>query len=282
MTYKQRRISLQFSDSKGTLSLQGLRCNAIIQNPGGFSSYGMLELRAFGMSLEQMNQFSSVGMNGVRSEQRTVLVSAGDVDGVVTQVFEGSLIRSFIDFAGAPDACFVCAAVAGFYEKAKATAPNSYKGAQNAEDMIRAIAVAAGFKFQNNGAHAVLQNQYVSGSAVDQMQTVARAAAFPLVIENGTVYIWPNDKERDGVVIELGPKTGMVGYPTYWEAGFVVKSEFNPLIANGRTVKLTSSIPKANGSWVSQNVTHELSTLSPDGPWFTTARLASGTYVPAN
>jgi hypothetical protein len=114
------------------------------------------------------------------------------------------------------------------------------------------------------------------------MQAVARAAAFPLVIENGTVTIWPNDGTRDDVVIELGPKTGLVGYPTFWEAGFVVKSEFNPLIANGRAVKLTSSIPKANGSWPTQNVTHELSTLSPDGPWFTTARLAPSVYVPVN
>jgi hypothetical protein len=282
MTFKQRQINLQFSGEKGDLELTGLRCHAIVANPGGFSAYGQLQLRVWGMTLEQMNQYSSTGINMVAVQNRSVTVSAGDVDGPMTQVFKGTLIRSFIDFATAPDVCFVCSAVAGYFEKAKATAPNSYQGAQNAEDIIKAIAVAAGFQFKNNGAHAVLQNQYVSGSAVDQMQAVGRAAAFPLVIENGTVTIWPNDGTRDDVVIELGPKTGLVGYPTFWEAGFVVKSEFNPLIANGRTVKLTSSIPKANGSWPTQNVTHELSTLSPDGPWFTTARLAPSVYVPVN
>lgn len=282
MTYKQRQINLQFSSAQGTLSLDGLRCAALINNPGGYSAYGQLQLRVYGMTLEQMNQYSSTGTNMVAVQNQSVTVTAGDVGGTLTQVFKGTLIRSFIDFASAPDVCFTCAAVAGYYEKAKATAPNSYAGAQNAEDIIKAIATTAGFKFQNNGAHAVLQNQYISGSAVDQMQAVARAASFPLAIENGTVYIWPNDGARDDVVIDVSPQNGLVGYPTFWEAGFVIKTEFNPLIANGRTVKLTSSIPKANGKWPTQNVLHDLSTLTADGPWFTTARLSPSLYVAAN
>jgi len=41
----------------------------------------------------------------------------------------------------------------------------------------------------------------------------------------------------------------------------------------GRTINLTSIIPKANGKWVIFESTHELSTLTPDGPWFTTVKL---------
>ena len=74
-------------------------------------------------------------------------------------------------------------------------------------------------------------------------------------------------------MIDVSPQNGLVGYPTYYPSGFIIKTEFNPQIIVGRTVNLTSQIPKANGSWVIFDSTHELSTLTPDGPWFTTAKL---------
>lgn len=283
MTFAQRQINLQFSNDQGTLELDGLRCEAIITNPGGYSAYGQLQLRVFGMTLDQMNQYSSTGTNMVAAQNQTITVSAGDAGGAITQVFAGTLIRSFIDFSGVPDVSFSCAAIAGYYEKSAPSSPNSYQGAQSAESIIQALASSIGYQFLNqNGAHAVLQNQYLYGSVIDQIMKVARAAAFPITIENNTVTIWPNNGTRDDTVINLGPGNGLVGYPVYWEAGFIVKSEFNQNIANGRTINLTSTIPKANGSWPIQTVTHELSSVTPDGPWFTTAKLCPANYVPTN
>jgi len=283
VSFKQRQINLQFSGNGETLSLEGLRCAAMIMNPGGFNGFGSLELRVYGMTLAQMNQYSSTGSNQVATLKQSVTVSAGNVGETIAQVFQGTLLRSYIDFSAVPDSCFVCAAQTGLFDKTMAAAPLSLKGAQNAEDIIKSLAARIGFTFVNkNSAHAVVQNQYASGSIVDQIQTVARAAALPVCFENNSVIIWPNNGVRDGVVIDVSPQTGMVGYPSYWEAGFVVKTEFNPLIANGRTVKLTSSIPKSNGSWPTQNVLHELSTQASDGPWFTTARLSPANYVPRN
>lgn len=282
MTYAQRQINLQFSDNSQTLSLEGLRVQALVLNPGGLNAFGQIQLRAYGMSLQQMNQFSSTGANMIAVQNRKLTVSAGDVGAPVTQVFSGTLVRSFIDFAQAPDVAFVCSGIAGYYNKATAAPPNTFKGSHSAEDIINALASSAGLIFVNNGAHAVLQNQYTYGSLIDQIQTVARAAGFPMSIENDTVTIWPNDGFRDNTVIDIGPDTGMVGYPTYYEAGFIVKSEFSPRILTGRQVRVTSSIPKANGTWPVQNMTHELSTQEPGGPWFTTCMLAPAPYVPTN
>lgn len=285
MTFAQRQINLQFSNDQGTLELDGLRCEAIITNPGGYSAYGQLQLRVFGMTLDQMNQYSSTGTNMVAVQNASITVSAGNVGGNIAQAFSGTLIRSFIDFSGIPDVTFNCAAVAGYFYKSSPAAPNSYQGSQNAEDIIASLAASIGYQFVNtNNAHAVLQNQYLSGSVIDQIMTVARAAAIPIAIENNTVTIWPNDGTRDSTVIALGANSNppMVGYPVYWEAGFIVKSEYNPNIANGRTINLTSEIPKANGSWPIQTVTHELSSVTPDGPWFTTAKLCPANYVPTN
>jgi hypothetical protein len=284
MTFAVRQIDLQFTSANGeAVVLKGLRCSATITNPGGNSAFGQLQLRVYGMTLAQMNEYSSSGSNMVAVQDQSVTVSAGNEGGVLTQVFSGTLISSFIDLSSVPEVGFVCAAVAGYYNKAAPAAPNSYPGAQNAEDIIGALAKSIGYSFENpNNAHAVVQNQYLSGSVVDQMQQVARAASLPLAIENNTVTIWPNNGTRDSVEIDLNSKTGLVGYPSYWEAGFTVVSEFNPIISIGRTINLTSELPKANGKFPVQFVTHQLSTLTPDGPWFTVSKLSPSVYVPIN
>lgn len=286
MTFAVRQINLQFTSANGdTLNLEGLRCSAVITNPGGSNAFGQLQLQVYGMTLDQMNQYSSTGSNMVAVQNQSVTVSAGNKGQSLVQVFSGTLISSFIDLSGLPEVGFVCAAVAGYYNKAAPAAANTYEGSQNAEDIIKSLTNLLGsqYTFSNpNGAHAVLQNQYVSGSIIDQMQTVARAAAFPMAIENNTVTIWPNNGTRDDVVINLNAENGLVGYPSYWEAGFIVKSEFNPIVTTGRTINLTSQLPKANGSFPVQNVTHEVSTLTPDGPWFTISKLSPSIYVPAN
>lgn len=286
MTFAKRKIDLQFSSADGsTVNLSGLRCSALITNPGGNTAFGQLQLRVYGMTLEQMNQYSSAGSNMVAVQNQSVTVSAGNEGGVMNEVFSGTLISSFIDLSQQPEVCFTCAAVAGYYNKAAPSAPNTYQGSQNAEDIIASLVNLLGDKWTFNnpkGAHAVLQNQYLSGSVIDQIQQVARAASFPLAIENNSVTIWPNDGTRDDVIIELSALNGLVGYPSYWEAGFVVKSEFNPIITTGRIINLTSGLPKANGSFPVQYVTHELSTLTPGGPWFTISKLSPSIYVARN
>jgi len=284
MTFAFRQINLQFTSANGkTVKLEGLRCAAVITNPGGNSAFGQLQLQVYGMTLEQMNEYSSTGSNMVAVQDQSVTVTAGNQGGTLNQVFSGTLISSFIDLSNPPEASFVCAAVAGYYNKAAPSAPNTYEGSQKAEDIIKALAGQIGYTFENkNGATAVVQNQYLSGSIIDQMQAVARAASFPLIIENKTVTIFPNNGVRDDIIINLSAETGLVGYPSYWEAGFVVKSEFDPIITIGRVINLKSQIPKANGEFPIQYVTHELSTLTPDGPWFTTSKLSPAVYVPKN
>lgn len=286
MTFAFRQIDLEFTTpNTKPLKLTNLRCSAIITNPGGYSAYGQLQLEVFGMTLEQMNEYSSSGSKMVAAQNQSITVFAGDQGGSMNQVFSGTLISSFINLASQPDVSFVCAAVAGYYAKAAPVAPNTYKGSQKAEDIIASLVSQLGdpWAFANpTNATAIVQNQYVSGSVIDQICTVARNAGLPIKIENNTVTIWSNDGVVDDVIVEIGPTTGMVGYPSYWESGFVVRSEFKPTVTNGRMVNLTSGIPKANGKFPIIYSTHEISTLVPDGPWFTTSKLAPGPYVPKN
>ena len=283
MTFAERQIDLQFSTSQSTANLGGLRCIATIMHPGGSMAQAQLEMRVWGMTNSQMNEFSSVGMDQVALQNVTVKVMAGAVGQAISQVFEGSVRRAYMDFSGAPDVAFVVSAQTALVSQSTPAASNSYPGYQPAEDIIKALATLAGMGFANpQKAHAMISNAYLSGSVINQLTDIAKACALPMSIENNTVTIWPNDGPRDEIIIELEAGKGLVGYPTYWEAGFVVKSEFNPMIANGRTVRLKSVIPKSNGDWPTQNVTHEISAQLPDGPWFTTAILSPSTYVPRN
>ena len=219
MTFAVRQINLQFTSANGnTLNLEGLRCSAVITNPGGSNAFGQLQLQVYGMTLDQMNQYSSTGSNMVAVQNQSVTVSAGNKGQSLVQVFSGTLISSFIDLSGLPEVGFVCAAVAGYYNKAAPAAANTYEGSQNAEDIIKSLTNLLGsqYTFSNpNGAHAVLQNQYVSGSIIDQMQTVARAAAFPMAIENNTVTIWPNNGTRLMLVARRFARLCGGGMPLY-------------------------------------------------------------------
>ena len=291
MTFAFRQIDLQFSTAEGqVVKLTGLRCAAIIEAPGGYIPYASLQMRVWGMTLEHMNQFSSTGANLVVIQNSEVTVLAGDPSQPLTQIFLGTIKTAYIDFGSLPDVCFSISAYAGYYNKSTPIASNSYPGAQKAEAIIQALVgqmVDAngnhnwGFKNSSN-ATAILQDQVVTGSVMDQIQKIAANAKFPMTVDNNTVTIWDNNGSRDDLIVDVSPDTGMVGYPSYWEAGFIVKSLFNPLITNGRGVRLSSSLPKSNGTYNVLSVTHELGTVTADGPWFSTCKLGVPPYVTPN
>lgn len=289
MSFVVRQINLQFSGAEtGTVVLEGLRCQAVIFNPGGDNSIAQLQLKVYGMSLEHMNQYSSAGANLVQAQNYTITVVAGDKGNPLLQVFSGHIYSSFIDFSSVPDVSFVVSAAAGYLEKVTPVAPNSYVGSQNAEDIIEALTKSMGpswaFQNYNKNAHAIITNQYLSGSVIQQIQTIAKAACFPIKIENNTVYIWPNGNNVDDVIVAISPQQGLVGYPAYIPAGFSIKTQFNAAITNGRRINLTTTIPKANGIWDAHVITHELSSVTSDGPWFTNCILNRGgsDYVTRN
>lgn len=284
MSYAKRQINLIFSTKDNEIYLEGLRCQAIITNPGGNNAAANLQLRVYGMTMAHMNELSSTGANLIALDNVSVTVLAGNQGEAIGQIFSGGVLKSYIDFSSLPEVSFICSAQAGLWEKANPVAPNSWNGAQNAEDLIASLVTQLGspWTFVNNGAHAIVQNQYAYGSVINQIQKIAKAACLPLSIEKNTISIWANDGTRDDMVIDVNPQNGLVGYPSYNDVGFTIKTEFNQNLINGRMVNLTSSLPKANGKIPIQDSVHEISTASPEGAWFTTVVLSPSNYVPKN
>jgi len=286
MAFSERELRFTFSGAQpfsgapsGSFSAAGLRAVASIQAVEGRLGV-QAQVKIWGLSMDQMNAYSTAipsavgGAGGLGSVN--LVIEAGDFGGSLSQVFNGLIWQSYIDLTGAPDSAFVVSVV-GIVDAATPTAPQSQPGAQNAEDLISAICAGAGFTFHNNGAHAVLRNQATYGSAIDQIERIARAADFRWMLKGKTLSIWPQGGTIDDVVIDVGPNTDpqMVGYPAYWEAGLVVTSLFNPEIQVSRQMNVVgSSIPKANGLWAITKVQHDLTTMVSKGPWFTTAILS--------
>jgi len=274
MAFAERELRFTFSGEKtGTLSVAGLRAFASIQVYQGRLGVSA-QVRIWGLTMAQMNAYSSRISSSVGVYDFSLTIEAGDVGGTLRKIVDGSIMRSYVDLSGSPESAFNVSVV-GIYDAAKAVAPTSQPGAQNAEDLIAAICAGSGLKFQNNGAHAVLRNHSTYGSTVDQMVDIARAAKFEILIEGKNVSVYPANGTVDGVIVEVGPDDGMVGYPVFWEAGIIVTTLFDPQIRVGRQMSVTSSIPNANGLWTIVRANHDLATMLREGPWFTTAFLAA-------
>lgn len=278
MSFTEKVLKFTFSGAKsGSFSAAGLRAAASIQSyPGRAGTTAQVKI--WGLTLDQMNAYSSVIPALVAAEQFNLVIEAGDLGQQLTQLLNGPILRSFIDLNGAPDSAFHVTVIDTFLA-ATPIAAQSQPGAKKAEDLIQSLCSAAGLTFDNSsGASAVLNNQCTSGSVIDQSTRIATAAKFDWKISGKTLSIWPKNGTVDDVVIEVGPNTDpkMVGYPGYWEAGLVVTSLFNQQVQIGRKMKvIDSSIPKANGLWQIIQAQHDLTTMLAKGPWFTTAILAA-------
>jgi hypothetical protein len=285
MSFSERELKFTFSGApSGILSAAGLRSAASIQVTDGLIGV-TAQVKIWGLTLAQMNQYSDVIPSAIGDTlpDANLVIEAGDLGSPLVQIISGPIWSSYIDLTGAPESLFVVS-VAGINDLATPLTSQSRPPLQpgqpsvsNAEDLIANICAGAGLTFNKNGAHGVLTNMSTSGSALKQIDTIARAAGFRWMRNGSTISIWPKGGTIDDVGITVGPNTDpqMVGYPTYWENGIIVTSLFNPQVLVGRRMNVTgSSIQKANGPWQIVYVQHDLTTMISKGPWFTTATLA--------
>jgi hypothetical protein len=275
MSFAERVLQFQFSGAQsGSFTASGLRAVASVQASAG--RLGTLaQVKIWGLSMAQMNAYSSRIPTALGINQFSLAISAGDLGSELSEVVNGNIWESYIDLTDAPDSAFVVS-MAGIYTAANPMGPQSLPGAQNAENLISSICAGAGFTFKNNGAHAVLRNQATYGSALDQIECIAQAAGFSWAWSGTTFSIWPADGTVDSTIVQVGPNTDpkMVGYPRYWPQGIIVTSLFNGQVRLGRKMEVVNStLTKANGVWQIVDVQHDLTTMIGKGPWFTTAML---------
>ncbi|KVS50705.1 hypothetical protein WK39_27990 [Burkholderia cepacia] len=289
MTFAERRIDVRFALAKTTfpngeqlLDLAHHRVQVNIANNGGGMAMPTLSLRIFGMKLADMGALATRGLTGLAVNGDQVTVMAGNAGGLLNTIFVGTIVSAVPDFAGSPEVSFVVNATSGFFERIQAAPPNSYPGPQDVASIIGGLAKQAGFAFQNHGVTAKISGQYLGGTLMDQIERVAGATQTLVLLDQQVVHIWPNGGSPDFPEVTLSPETGMKGYPTFTTTGIEVSCEWHPALLFGTKVNVASSVPMASGTWQVQRANHDLSTLTPDGPWFSILNLSPLGYLSVN
>lgn len=287
MAFAERVLSVRFDLAQGafpdgshTVNLQGHRVQAQIAtlSAGSLASY-VLALRVFGMRMSDMDALSQWNTYGTMIGENEVTLSAsspGTSLNSARTAFSGTIYAATVDIDDNGESSLVVSAQGGLYERLAPNAPNTYRGAVDVASIIGGIAQQAGFAFQNHGVTAKVAGQYLWGSALDQIERVAEAAQVVMLIDiSRTIHIWPNSLVPDFPQIDLSADNGLIGYPKFVEQGVQVRAEFRPDFLYGQVVNLKSVIPRASGTWQVGAITHDLSTMTPGGPWFTTMTLVA-------
>lgn len=290
MSFIEREITVNFQlsnddfgNGNNSLTVSGLRVEAIIDNAGG--AFGCtLYAKIYGMKETDMLKCCTYAQMYNDHKKIMVTVLAGDKQVGMSQVFQGTINDGRIDYDNAPDVPLVIQCRAGFYEQLASAAPNSHPGACDVAEMIEALAKSIGFKFKNIGVSQSLENHYTCGSAVEQIRDIARAAGVDLDISNGMVTIWKRHQSDDSQMVIVSPDNGLRGYPTFLSYGYQITTEFNADFVRFRKCRLTTAIARANGDFFIQAYQHIISSQMPvDGPWFTIAVVSTQeSMVPTN
>lgn len=252
-----------------TFEISGVRASALIEKAGGVSMNN-LSLKVFGLPLDVMNKLTLLGKPLVDGRNNHVTVSAGDDDSGLAVVFTGTIAEAWVDARNAPQVAFIVTAFSGLLAALKPTPPVSFKGTVDAALVVSGIAQQAGYAFENSGVSVQIADPYLTGTAVQQLQTIARAGNFNCIIDNDTVAIWPANSSRNAENLKIAPDKGMIGYPMRTENGVELQTLFNPSVVFGAKVSIESSLTPAKGDWTVFRVAHDLEAETPNGKWFTT------------
>lgn len=278
MSLVQRRINVtitlgtgDFGEQVGdTVTLKNHRVTANMAAVGG-AAQGSIELRIFGLTLDEMNRITTVGLvMASRRGKNRLKVEAYDDSGLVpATIFDGGIDQAWADFKSAPEVALNIVGLSAAVAAVKPVPPSSYKGSADVATIMSDLAKTMGLTFENNGVSVKLSNPYFPGTAWDQVRACAKAADINMTVDNGVLAIWPKDSKRAGDVPLIGPETGLVGYPEFTSSGLVVTSRFFPNVRAGGQINVKTSLSVAAGIWNVFSIVHRLDAQTPGGAWFT-------------
>lgn len=276
MAFVRRLLDVQFTKGEGTfyntgantLRISGLRITASIAKSAGIGQ-GQARIVIYGLTLDQMNQLSTLGQKVQTVSSDSITILAGDDDGSeMCVVFIGDIFDAYADMQGAPEVNFQVGAQTALADAVILTKPTSFRGGVSAGTVAGTLAQKMGLTLENSGIDAKLASPYLWGSPLNQLLKLAQAANFNFVIDNGVLAIWPRLKSREtGTIPIVSASSGMIGYPSYTAAGISVKSIFNPAIVFGSKIEVRSTLKLGFSQWRVQSVTYDLESENPGGPW---------------
>jgi hypothetical protein len=274
VSFVQRKIDVTLSLGEGpngetrtySATFSNLRVVAAILKSGDLAM-GTGQINIYGLPLEVMKQFSTLGMvpNGLRAN--TIRVAAGDSNSGVENVYSGAIWNAFGDFRTSPEVAFNITAYAGALTAVKPVPPTSYSGPVDVATVIEQLAKQGGLGFENNGVSVKLPIIYNPGSLRQQITDIALAAGISWTEDDDKIIIWPKGGARQGDPFLISPDTGMISYPEFNSFGVIVRTLFRPGLRYGANIQVESSFTPANGIWSIYRVLYLLESQTPNGEW---------------
>lgn len=266
---KALELSFYVAANGVTRTISGLRISAEIDKAGGMMM-GTGKFKIHGLPRALMDEMTTLQWRPRTLLMNTVKLTAIDGD-VRTVVFEGNVISAWGDYQTMPDVFFHIQAQNSMYAQTKTPSPRSYTGPVDVAQVMGLIAKDAELTLENSGVDIKLGNVYLTGSPIDQIRSLAKAAGIDFYIDGGILAICPASQGRTTTTIPLVSKsTGMVGYPVFNGYGVAVQMLFNPAISHGGRFKLETDVSPAAGEWIAASISLRLESEKPGGAWFQT------------
>lgn len=259
------------SSSANQITLEGYRAVVDIDKAGGMMM-GTLRAQIYGVSQSDMNSATTLQWKPNQINKNTVLVYAIDGD-QETLIFSGNIVNAWGNYQSMPDVFLQIQAQAAYFNQLSLAQPTSFEGKVDVVTMMGQIAGKMGYTFENNGVSVPpLINPYLPNTLMEQAKALAIAANIDLYLDDTVLAITPRNNPRNSLIPDIGPGSGLNGYPTFDGTGVTFTTLFNPAVKFGGLVKLTTSITQAAGEWIVTSVSHRLESEKPGGAWFSTVR----------
>lgn len=274
--YAKRLINLTFQLGKGnfgnsgfnTVKLTNLRV-VVNLTLATLPSQGILSMRVYGMTLDQMNKLSQAGLQWAQ-RGNSVLIEAGDAQAGMSAIFNGGIREAYPSF-DPPDSVFVVNAYGTDAQVQLAPIPGtSTNTSSDGATILKSICSQVGLTLENNGVQVILPVSYFWGSAWQQISQCIKAmdCASSLDSVNHVLAIWPKTSGRNTAQVPIiSANTGMINYPDFMQNRVIVRTLFDPSIKFGGTMQIQSQFSAANGNWLINQIDYVLSSRLPNGPW---------------
>lgn len=258
-----------------TTTLSGLRTSVRIESngaPAGSTARVMI----YGLAPNLMDQLQTLGQQFNEIARNLITITAGTTLGL-SPVFSGTIMNAYADYNAAPNVPMIFDCQTSGIDGVVPTPASSFPGPTDVATIMAGFARQMSVGFENNGVTTQLSNPYFAGNIRTQKDAAAAAANINAEVINGVLAIWPKGGSRtsltgSGPIPLVSADTGMIGYPTFWmQNGLIVRMLFNPQIAFGGTIRVQSSIAKANGTYVVWKLDLSLDSKFPGGKWEGTA-----------
>lgn len=290
MSFAKRAIDVQitlnnedsFSGGK-SIYLQGLRVLANISTDSGMT-LPHAQIAIEGMSNDDMGHISTYGVLYMAIKFTEIELFDVTDESNPQSIFKGLINYADIDYNASPNVAINISAYANFDMQISKDEATSFKGTNDVATMIESIVKAQGLGFHNSGVTAKMDNHVMQASSpMDKVNEICAATATTWTIIDGTMYIFPNGSSPDTTTITVDGNTDFMGYPSYSTMGIIVNTLYQPQAQIGRkvTVNNTSQHGIAGDHYI-MSFSHDLSTETQGGPWFTSMHLGDGSYQAKN